>query len=75
MYRNREFAEKYVEAGAVPLEIQDVLYDPQSSGGLLIAVHPDDAEPMLAEMKKTVPAAKRVGTVAEYSDGARISLV
>lgn len=75
MYRNREFAEKYADHGGVPLEIQDVLYDPQSSGGLLIAVHPDDAQPMLEEMKKTVPAAKRIGTVCEYSQGAYIRLI
>ena len=74
MYRNRSFAEPHVEPGAVPLEIQDLLYDPQTSGGLLMAVHPDDAEALLAELAQTVPAAQRVGEAAEYRGGKRIFL-
>ena len=74
MYRNRRYAEPYVDAGGVPLEVQDALYDPQTSGGLLFAVHPDDADALFAALQKTVPSAQRVGTVQTYTDGARISL-
>lgn len=74
MYRNRRYAEPYVDAGGVPLEVQDALYDPQTSGGLLFAVHPDDADALFAALQKTVPSAQRVGTVQPYTDGARISL-
>ena len=74
MYRNRSFAEPYVEPGAVPLELQDLLYDPQTSGGLLIAVHPEDAEALLAELAEAVPAAQRIGEAAEYRGGKRIFL-
>ncbi len=74
MYRNRSFAEAGVEPGSVPLEIQDLLYDPQTSGGLLIAVDPADAEALLAELAGAVPAAQRIGEVREYRGVKRIFL-
>ncbi len=74
MYRNRSFAEAHVDPGALPLEVQDLLYDPQTSGGLLMAVHPEDAEALLSELTGTVPAAQRVGTVEAYRGGKRIFL-
>ncbi len=63
MYRNRAFAESAVESGDVPVAVQDVLYDPQTAGGLLMAVHPEDADALFEELKKTVPAAQRIGVV------------
>lgn len=74
MYRNRNFAEKYVDAGETELAKQDMLYDPQTSGGLLIAVDPADADALFAELKGAVPSAQRIGTVSEYRGGARIFL-
>ena len=65
MYRNRAFAESYVEAGDTPLPVQDALFDPQTSGGLLMAVHPQDALPLLKELRACVPSAQRIGTVTE----------
>ncbi len=63
MYRNRTFAQSAVEEGDVPLAVQDVLYDPQTAGGLLMAVHPEDADALFEELKAAVPAAQRVGVV------------
>ena len=74
MYRNRHFAEASVDAGAVELAVQDMLYDPQTSGGLLIAVHPEDAEAMFEELKTAVPSAQKIGLVREYRGGKRIFL-
>ena len=74
MYRNRSFAADFVEPGQVPLAVQDARYDPQTSGGLLIAVHPDDADAMYAELRTAVPSAQRVGTVEAYRGGGRIFL-
>ncbi|MEA5142613.1 MAG: selenide, water dikinase SelD [Oscillibacter sp.] len=74
MYRNRSFAECGVDAGDTELARQDLLYDPQTSGGLLIAVHPDDAAALFAQLKNAVPSAQRIGTVSPYSEGARILL-
>ena len=74
MYRNRKFAEAGVDAGDTELAVQDMLYDPQTSGGLLIAVDPADADALFEELKTTVPSAQRIGTVAEYQGGKRIRL-
>lgn len=75
MYRNRSYAEDAVDAGRVPLAVQDLLYDPQTSGGLLIAVDPADAETLYERLKNTVPSAQRVGTVHTYEGGKRIRLL
>lgn len=74
MYRNRNFAEAYVDPGAVELARQDVLYDPQTSGGLLIAVDPADADALYAELKTAVPSSQRIGTAEPYRGGKRIFL-
>ena len=74
MYRNRTFAEQWVDAGQTEIAVQDMLYDPQTSGGLLMAVDPADADALLAELKGTVPSAQRVGVMRRYEGGARIVL-
>lgn len=74
MYRNRSFAEAGVDAGDIELCKQDLLYDPQTAGGLLIAVAPRDADALYEELKKAVPSAQRIGTVGEYTGGKRITL-
>ena len=54
-YRNREFAQNAVLVqGQVSRAMQDVLYDPQTSGGLLIAVDPLDAQALLQELRRDV---------------------
>ena len=74
MYRNRAFAQSSVHSGNIELAVQDLLYDPQTSGGLAIAVDPSDADALLAELKPAVPSAQRWGTVQEYRGGKRIFL-
>ena len=59
---------------AVELARQDMLYDPQTSGGLLMAVDPGDADALFAELRGAVPAAQRIGTVEAYRGGKRIFL-
>ena len=75
MYRNRSFAESSVDGGEVSLAVQDMLYDPQTSGGLLMAVDPADADALFEELEPSVPRAQRIGRIEEYSGGARIRLV
>jgi selenide,water dikinase len=51
--RNREFAAEMVEVGGdVPEEAVDILYDAQTSGGLLLSVAEDRAEEALAELRR-----------------------
>jgi len=72
MYRNRSFAEESVELVNIPLEKADLLFDPQTSGGLLICVSPEDADALWEELKTCVPSAQRIGRVYPYTDGKRI---
>ena len=74
MYRNRQFAEPHVDPGDTELARQDLLYDPQTSGGLLMAVAPQDAEALYRELQSCVPSAQRVGLVRDYSGGRRLLL-
>ena len=74
MYRNRTFAEPMVDAGNVEHAVQDVLYDPQTAGGLLIACDPEDADALYKALQGAVPSAQRIGTVEPYTGSARIYL-
>ena len=64
-YRNREFREGMVEFGrSVDRLTQDILFDPQTSGGLLIAVSRDVSESLVRELKSDgVPEAVIIGEV------------
>lgn len=74
MYRNRSFAEPHVDPGNVSTAVQDMLYDPQTSGGLLIAVHPDDAAALFEELNGHVPSAQKIGYAEVYTEGKHIKL-
>ncbi|MEX1308340.1 MAG: AIR synthase-related protein, partial [Eubacteriales bacterium] len=74
MYRNRKFAGAFVDVGELELAMQDLLFDPQTSGGLLIAVHEEDADALFAELKNSVPSAQHIGRVTEHKGGKRIFL-
>lgn len=70
MYRNRRFAEPFVDGGSVELAMQDLLYDPQTSGGLLMACDPADAEAVLAQL----PEARAIGSIRPWQQNKRIYL-
>ena len=73
-YRNRNYAEKGVKVvGDISVAMQDILYDPQTSGGLLIAVAKEDAEACFKELKEVIPEAAIIGHVTEFM-GASICL-
>jgi len=66
-YRNRDFAEgATLVRGDVSRAMQDILYDPQTSGGLLIAVDEKDAE----ALKREIPGAAMIGYVTEREEKA-----
>src|SRR5262249_18484724 len=49
---NREFVSCAVRVeGAIAPEVEDLLYDPQTSGGLLISVGRDDAEGLVEDLR------------------------
>jgi selenide,water dikinase len=68
-YRNRAYAEAGVAVrGNISLAMEDILYDPQTSGGLLFAIPAEEAENCLARLKQTIPNAAIVGYVTEKED-------
>jgi selenide,water dikinase len=69
--RNREYAESYVTNDAqVGSEWETVLYDPQTSGGLLMAVKEEKKEEILRRLKeKGVENAEVIGKIVEKSNG------
>jgi len=70
--RNREFAGEVVEVGGgVPEEALDILYDAQTSGGLLLSVAEDRAEEALAELRRRgCSESAIIGRVVGRSKGA-----
>jgi len=64
-YNNRDFRGSFVDfAASVPQNVQDLLFDPQTSGGLLIAVATEAAERLVtALIAKGVDFAAIVGEV------------
>ena len=64
---NRDFASCQVEVTReLPKEIIDLLYDPQTSGGLLLALPPRDA----TALERVFPAAYAMGRVAARGERA-----
>ena len=65
-YRNRDFAEAGVKVvGDVARALQDICYDPQTSGGLLCAVPEAEAAACLAELQAVAADAAVIGYVTE----------
>lgn len=66
-YRNRDFLEGKVNISkSIPQEMEDVLYDPQTSGGLLISIPEAKVGLLLEELRKNCKTAYAVvGRVME----------
>ena len=65
---NREFAECVVGyEGGVSEEIRTILYDPQTAGGLLISVAPEDASELTQRLRTAAVPAVEIGEVVAYS--------
>jgi len=63
---NREFLEGCVEFSPnIPDEIQSLLYDPQTSGGLLVALASQAADSATALLERRGISARVIGTVIE----------
>jgi selenide,water dikinase len=74
--RNREFSGKFVErTPGVPEDLETILYDPQTSGGLLMCIEAGRADAVLAQLRdRGVASAAVIGHVTEKSPG-RIFLI
>ncbi len=70
-YKNREFREQMVDfVPSVDRLIQDILFDPQTSGGLLICVEKESANDLVNSLtKKGVNNAAVIGEVLHRPEG------
>lgn len=69
--RNREYAAQYVEVTEdVSEDVEIALYDPQTSGGFLIAVKEDHAEKFVTKLReKGLNSAAIIGKIIARSEG------
>ena len=61
--KNRMFLQDKVRLQGLSMPMEEILYDPQTSGGLLISVHRDDADALLADLSGLDPPCCMVGEV------------
>ena len=66
--RNRNYVEPHVDFGGIDFAMEEILLDPQTSGGLLISVDPEDAEALLDELKTLSLPCGMVGEVINRRD-------
>ncbi len=65
-YRNRDFAGPGVRnVGGISRAMEDIFFDPQTSGGLLFALPKEEGERCLEELRRQIPGAAIIGYVTE----------
>lgn len=68
-YKNREYLDDLVLlSSSLREDLGDLLFDPQTSGGLLIALPEKRGEDFLRRLKETVPVAEIVGYAEDYKE-------
>lgn len=68
-YRNRDFAMPHVKViNNTDRAMLDIMYDPQTSGGLLICVSEKDSKALLNELQSSLECAAQIGYVTAYED-------
>lgn len=70
--RNRNFMAGKIDITGVPAALQEILFDPQTSGGLLISVAAESAQKLCDAVRQDDPAAAIIGEVIERKDMAVI---
>ena len=65
-YNNKKFCKSGISIGIhVDAVIQDLIFDPQTSGGLIISLPNKSAAPCLATLQDAGVTAAKIGEVAE----------
>jgi selenide,water dikinase len=75
---NREFAECLVkdqEDRSIPDDLRNLMYDPQTSGGLLISIATEDASELLNSLLGAGLPAARIGRVLPPNDGGSPAII
>lgn len=70
--RNREYAPAAYRKNLAGTPVEDILYDPQTSGGLLLAVHPDDAEEAMKRLAELMFPGTVIGHAKKRQEDALV---
>lgn len=66
--KNRRFLQNKVRLQGLAMPMEEILFDPQTSGGLLLSVHPDDADALLDALGALETTPCMVGEVIPRAD-------
>jgi len=66
--RNRNFIQGNVDISALSQNLSEIVFDPQTSGGLLIAVAPERAQELCDAIRRDDPAAAIIGKVVDRKE-------
>jgi len=61
--KNRKFLQDKVDLQGLSMPTEEILFDPQTSGGLLLSVHKDDADELLAALGEQKQPCCMIGEV------------
>ncbi len=67
-YRNREYVSAEISRNIQGQPIEDILYDPQTSGGLLISIHPGDVQEAVKRLSTLEIPGTIIGEVIEKQE-------
>ena len=66
--KNRKFLHDKVIFRGISMPMEEILFDPQTSGGLLLSVHKDDVNALLIDLKKLEQECSMVGEVTSRAE-------
>ena len=66
--RNRNHLAGKANVDSLPFPLQELIFDPQTSGGLLLSIHSDQAQELLSQIQKDDPHARIIGRIVDRSD-------
>jgi len=66
--RNRNHFGKQGKVEKLPFAVQELMFDPQTSGGLLICVEHEQSKKLLDSIQKDDPEARIIGRITERND-------
>lgn len=66
-YTNKKYLQGKYEAKDIPVWLEDILFDPQTSGGLLFSCTKQEAEAIVAAHEKVGVKSAIIGTVSSFS--------
>ena len=67
-YRNRDYLKGKYELRNVSSWMKDIIFDPQTSGGLLVSASKEEAQKLMQELSKLEIKSEIIGEVLSYED-------